>query len=90
VANLINLAALASGESPETIAERVGDGGGVRLKQMLTETLNEYLRPFRQRRKELEADMSYIHLMLEQGVRQARQVGELTLLEVRRVMNMEF
>ena len=34
--------------------------------------------------------MSYIHLMLEQGVRQARQVGELTLLEVRRVMNMEF
>ncbi len=90
VANLINLIALASGDSPDVIADDIGDGGGVKLKQVLTMTLNEYLRPLRARRKELEANMGYIEEVLEKGVSQARTVGEQTLLEVRRVMNMEF
>ncbi len=90
VANLINLIALASGEAPKVIAERIGSGGGVKLKTVLTETLNEYLKPLRERRKALEADMGYIREVLENGVKQARLVGGQTLLEVRRVMNMEF
>jgi tryptophanyl-tRNA synthetase len=89
VANLINLLALISGESPIAIAESIGDGGGVKLKKVLTETLNEYLRPLRHRRKELEANMDYIRGVLMAGVRQARSVGEQTLLEVRQAMNME-
>ncbi len=89
VANLINLIGLASGESPEAIAESIGDGGGVKLKKRLTETLNEYLRPLRHRRKELEANMDYIRAVLFSGVRQARSIGEQTLLEVRQAMHME-
>jgi len=87
---LINLLALTNGEAPEVIAEHIGDGGGARLKQELTEALNEYLRPLRHRRKELEADLGYIRKVLDEGVREARLVGEQTLLEVRRVMNMEY
>ena len=90
VANLLNLISLASGERPEAIAEQIGDGGGVKLKQVLTETLNETLRPLREKRKMLEADMGYIHQVLDEGVKQARLVGEQTLLEVREVMNMEY
>jgi tryptophanyl-tRNA synthetase len=90
VANLINLIALSTGEPPDRIARRIGDGGGVMLKQMLTEALNEYLRPIRQRRHELEADPDYIHQVLNRGVQQARQVAEHTLLEVRHAMNMEY
>ena len=90
VANLISLISLVTGNSPEAIAESIGGGGGVQLKKVLTETLNEYLRPLRLRRKELEANMDYIHAVLNAGVKQARMVGEQTLEEVRRVMNMEF
>ena len=90
VANLINLIALATGSSPEAIAESIGNGGGAKLKKVLTETLNEYLRPLRLRRKELEANMDYIRAVLNAGVKQARMVGEQTLVEVRQVMNMEF
>jgi tryptophanyl-tRNA synthetase len=90
ISNLINLIALASDESPAIIAERIGDGGGEQLKRVLTETLNEYLRPLRLRRKALEANMDYIRSVLYAGVKQARLVGEQTLLEVRQVMNMEF
>jgi tryptophanyl-tRNA synthetase len=90
VANLINLIALATGDSPQVIADGIGDGGGVELKKVLTEILNEYLRPFRMKRKELEGNTDYIRQVLDNGVRQAREVGEETLLEVRRAMNMEY
>jgi tryptophanyl-tRNA synthetase len=90
VANLINLVALTTGELPDLIAQQIGDGGGVKLKQVLTEALNEYLRPIRTRRQELEADLEYITQVLDRGVRQAREVGAATLIEVRRAMNMEY
>lgn len=90
VANLINLIALTSGAEPQAIANEIGDGGGVKLKGILTEALNEYLKPLRERRKKLEADKGYIREVLNKGVRQARMVGEQTLLEVRHAMNMEY
>jgi tryptophanyl-tRNA synthetase len=90
VANLINLIALTTGVSPEEIAESIGNGGAEKLKKVLTESLNEYLRPLRTRRKELEGNLDYIRMVLDSGVEQARSVGERTLLEVRQVMNMEF
>ena len=88
VSNLINLIALASGATPEAIAQDIGMGGAGRLKARLTETLNEYLRPLRARRKELESNMDYIRAILLAGVKQARGVAEQTLMEVRQVMNM--
>jgi tryptophanyl-tRNA synthetase len=88
VSNLINLIALASGATPEGIAQDIGVGGAGQLKAMLTETLNEYLRPLRDRRKELESNMDYIRTVLLAGVKQARLVAEQTLMEVRQVMNM--
>jgi tryptophanyl-tRNA synthetase len=90
VANLINLISLASGEAPEAIAKNIGSGGGLKLKKVLTETLNETLRPLRSRRKALESNPDYICQVLDAGVRQARMVGEQTLLEVRQAMNMEY
>ncbi len=90
VANLLIMLSLATGEGPQAIAESIGDGGGAKLKQMLTETLNDYLRPLRERRKALEADMGYIREVLQKGTRQARRVAEHTLAEVRQAMNMEF
>jgi tryptophanyl-tRNA synthetase len=90
ISNLLNLVSLACRQSPEEVAESIGDGGGEKLKGLLTETLNEYLRPLRARRKELENNLDYIHQVLDAGVRQAREVGEQTLLEVRQAMNMEY
>jgi len=90
VANLINLISLASDESPQAIMDSVGNGGAEKLKMILAETLNDYLRPLRHRRKELEGNMDYIRAVLNAGVKQARSIGERTLEEVRQVMNMEF
>lgn len=89
VSNLLLLCSLSSKESPEVIANSVGDGGSGRLKERLTENLNEYLRPYRERRKHLEKDIGYVKKVLRKGIAEARRVGDATLLEVRRSMNME-
>jgi tryptophanyl-tRNA synthetase len=89
VSNLLMIASLTTGDPPELIAERIGDGGAAQLKKLLTESLNEYLRPLRTKRKQLESDMEYIRLVLQNGINTARQIAEQTLSEVRKVMNME-
>ena len=55
---------------------------------MLTEALNEYFRPHRTRRKELEQDPAYIRQVLLDRVKAAREEAIKTLDEVRKVMNM--
>jgi tryptophanyl-tRNA synthetase len=90
VSNLLQLVALATGEAVESVAERIGDGGSARLKQILTESLNEHLAPIRKKRQELQEDQQYILDVLSRGVQKARAEAEKTLLEVRLAMNMEF
>ncbi len=90
VANLINLISLATSQPPEEIAALVGNGGAARLKRLLTDSLNEYLRPLRLRRTQLEANMDYVQSILQAGIKQARTVAEATLSQVRQAMDMEF
>lgn len=88
VSNLLSLIALCTGEAPEAIAAKIGDGGGGMLKKMLTESLNEYLRPHRAKRAELEANPDYIQKVLRDGIAAARDIASKTLEEVRASMNM--
>ncbi|MBR4463578.1 MAG: tryptophan--tRNA ligase [Treponema sp.] len=89
VANLLRIISLCTGEAPELIAERIGDGGGGMLKSTLTEALNEELRPLRAKRAELENQPELIRQVLLEGVEKARAIARQTLEEVRHVMNME-
>lgn len=88
VANLVLLISLSTGITPEIIAEQIGEGGSGKLKSMLTESLNEYLRPIRAKRRELEGDRDYVKSILRNGINDARVVAVETLNEVREAMNM--
>lgn len=88
VANLLLLAALATDRQPQDIAAEIGNGGGGQLKNVVTESLNTYLRAHRARRKELEQDPGYIQQVLKDGIAAARAEASETLEEVRKVMNM--
>jgi tryptophanyl-tRNA synthetase len=67
----------------------MGDGGAGKLKRVLMETLNEYLRPLRRRRSELELNVDYVKQVLRDGILEARKIATETLEEVREVMNMK-
>ena len=88
VSNLLMIISLCTGEAPEAIAARIGDGGGGALKNQLTEALNEKLRPLRAERTRLESDPEYIRKILLDGAARAREIGVKTLEEVRERMNM--
>jgi len=89
VSNLLLLVSLCTGKSPETLAEEIGDGGAGKLKKVLTESLNEYLRPLRKKRAELELNPAYIKQVLTKGISGARKVAIETLEEVLEGMNMK-
>lgn len=88
VANLLLITSLCTGEEPEKIAEKIGDGGGGKLKETLTVALNEELKPLREKRKQLEKDPEYIRSVLLDGAKKAQEIAVKTLDEVRCAMNM--
>ncbi|MGB3954859.1 MAG: tryptophan--tRNA ligase [Brooklawnia sp.] len=90
VSNLIMLAAVSSGRTPEQVAEQIGDGGGGGLKKEVTEALNEHLAPIRARRAELVTDPGYLLQVLHEGNAKANEVAEATLAEVRVAMQMDY
>ena len=86
VAGLILLAALCQGREPAQVAADIGAGGAALLKSVVTEAVNEYLRPLRARRSEYAADRGYIRAVLAAGNARANAVADATLDEVRAAM----
>lgn len=88
VANLLILAGLCQGVDPREVAEQVGGGGAAALKQLVTDSVNDFLAPIRARRSSIEAgDAARI---LQDGSARARAVAEQTLGEVTEAMGMKY
>ncbi|MCI1984466.1 MAG: tryptophan--tRNA ligase [Bifidobacteriaceae bacterium] len=90
VSALVTTAALCTGRSPEDIANEIGDAGAGALKKYVTETVNEFLAPHRERRAELAKDMDSVRDILHDGNRRANEIAEQTLDEVRSAMGMKY
>jgi tryptophanyl-tRNA synthetase len=90
VSNLVLLAALCQGRDPAAVAAEIGDGGSSRLKETVTEAVNEHLRPVRARRRELAADPAYLRTVLHRGNQRAAALAEDTLDQVRQLMSMAY
>ncbi len=90
VANLLLLASLSTGEPPEVIAARIGDGGSGALKKLVTDALNEEMAPIRQRREALARDPHVVIDVLRRGIATANEVANATLHEARAAMNMDY
>lgn len=90
VSNLVQLAALCLETSPEQVAAGLGDGGAAALKRLLTEALNERLRPIRARRREVAADPGYLRQVLADGNDRARALASQTLSDVQALMHTRY
>lgn len=90
VSALLTTAALCTGRTEVDIAEEIGDGGSGTLKKYVTESVNEFLAPIRERRVQLAGDMDYINDVLHEGNRRANEIANATLDEVREAMNMVY
>ena len=91
VANLLLLASLSTGELPESIATRIGDGGSGSLKKLVTDALNDTLAPLRARRADLARHApDVLRNTLSRGIAEANRAADATLREARAAMNMGY
>jgi len=90
VANLLMMAALCTDSDPADLAAQIGSGGGGALKAMVTEAVNERLRPIRERRADLVRDPGYLRQVLHRGNERANEIAATTLAEVQDVMGMRY
>ena len=90
VSALLTTAALCSGRSEVEIAEEIGDGGAGMLKRIVTESVNGYLAPHRERRAQFENDLDYVKDVLHEGNRRLNEIANATLDEVREAMKMVY
>ncbi len=90
VSSLVLLAALCQDRSPLEVADEIGDGGAGTLKKVVTESINEHLRPLRKARAEYARDRAEVRRILNRGNEKARSVAAECLQRVREHMGMEY
>ena len=90
VSGLLSTAAICTGRSEVEIAEEIGMGGSGQLKKYVTEAVNTYFAPIRERRHQFENDLDYVKDVLHEGNRRANEIAERTLQEVRDAMGMVY
>lgn len=90
VANLLLLAGLCTGRTPEAVADEIGDRGARALKDVATEALVEHLAPLRTRRQELAAEPGLVGRVLRDGAGRANELADATLGRVRELMGMVY
>ncbi len=87
VSNLVLLAALCLEREPGELAEEIDGGGAAMLKRVVTEAVNERLRPIRTLRSTLIEDRTALREVLMAGTETARAMAVDTLESVRRLMH---
>ena len=90
VSGLLSTAAICTGRSEVEIAEEIGMGGSGALKKYVTQAVNDYFEPIRERRHAYENDLDYVKDVLHEGNRRANEIAEQTLSEVREAMGMVY
>ena len=86
VSGLVHLAALCLDRDPHDVAASIGDAGAAALKRTVTEAVNEFLAPMRERRAEYARDLGYVREVLRTGNARANAIADQTLQEVRTAM----
>jgi tryptophanyl-tRNA synthetase len=77
----------------ETLSEidtkcRKAEIGCVQCKKILSENLNRFLDPIREKRKEIEKNISQVEEIFIEGTKSARSIAEDTMKEVRKAMKL--
>ena len=90
VSALLTTAALTTGRTEQDIAAEIGNDGAGALKRYVTESVNAYLAPIRERRRELEGQPEMVREILHEGNRRSNEIANTTLDEVREAMGMVY
>ncbi|MFN3305939.1 MAG: tryptophan--tRNA ligase [Candidatus Kapaibacteriota bacterium] len=84
ISNLITLYHIATGKSIQEIESEFAGKGYGEFKKAVADSVIEFLRPFKERYKEIRANEEYLKSIICQGAEEARSVASKTLAKVYR------
>jgi tryptophanyl-tRNA synthetase len=90
IANLLRLYSLCTGIALEVLASQIEDRGAAVLKRNLTEAVNEYFKPIRERRNQLKSETDLIWKILKEGNIKANEIANQTLSDLSQAMHMQY
>lgn len=90
VSALITTASVMTGRAPEEIADEIGDGGSGTLKKYVTQVVDDYMAPIRERRAAFAARPGLVQEIIHEGNRRANEMADETLEQVREAMGMVY
>ncbi|WP_166355306.1 tryptophan--tRNA ligase [Phytoactinopolyspora limicola] len=90
VANLLLIGALCADVEPAELADQIGARGAAHLKAVVTDAVNDHLRPLRARRAELATDRGVVRDVLRSGAERANDIATNTLDDVQRALGMHY
>lgn len=90
VSALLSTASLCTGRSQTEIASEIGDKGAGALKAYVTESVNSFLAPIREKREEYLSDRAQLKKILDDGNSLANKIAAGTLDEVKVAMGMKY
>ncbi|MDO8495861.1 MAG: tryptophan--tRNA ligase [bacterium] len=86
ISNLLTIYSLLSRKEIKDLEREYASKSYADFKNDLAEVVVEFLKPFQQKRKELEKDMTYVESVLKNSEEQARKLAQKTLDEVKEKM----
>ena len=69
---------------------RAGGMGYGEVKKQLFERMWEYFAPYREKRAQLEANLDFVHEVMQKGADKAREIAAPTLKDVRRKVGLNY
>lgn len=90
VSNLVLMYALARDMKPQEALAELGAINYSTFKPLLAKTLNEFLAPVRDRRRELEGKPEYVREVLNTGLKKALRKAKATMRAVRKAMRLDY
>lgn len=88
ISNLLTIYSLFSGKSIKELEKEYKDGGYVKFKNDLAETIINFLQPFQNKYQKIINDQKYLQEVLEYGKNKAQKIAEQTLKEVKEKMGL--
>ncbi len=88
ISNLMTIHHLLSQNSIKEIEKKYGGKNYSEFKSDLAEVVVNFLKPFQEKRKELEGDLTYVENLLTESEEKARIIANSTLTEVKQKMGL--
>ena len=89
ISNLLTIYHLLSDKNIDTLTDEYANKSYSDLKNDLAEVVINFLKPYQEKRKELENNIDEVHKILHQGEEKARELAFATLRHVREKMGLE-